>query len=147
MVEPPATARSWTADLAEIACDLTVAGRRAVRGWRADGAAVARVGAVHAVEATIADAPGALRRPDVEWSSRVAGAILPTVAAVLSALDGRPRDVVDAYIQRFKRTSWRCRRTHRLATVQAARESSARIRLSSRGQPMPRQGVAAPRLA
>jgi predicted ester cyclase len=95
-------AKSWTDDLVEIICDVSVDGRRAVRGWRADGAAVARVGSGVAVEVSVIDPPGPARRPHIDRLSRVAATLLPVVAGVAPSLGGSPADVVGAYVQRFK---------------------------------------------
>jgi predicted ester cyclase len=96
------TIDNWTNDLSEIICDIRVGARRAVRGWRADGAAIARVGSDENITTTIIDPQGLIRRPEIDGLSRVAGAILPLVAALAPNLKGSHVEVVGAYIQMFK---------------------------------------------
>jgi predicted ester cyclase len=96
------TTDNWTSDLPEIICDVRVDARRVVRGWRTDGAAVARIGSGDTIETTIIDPPGPSRNPEIDRLSRITGAMLPSIAALTPNLKGRPVDIVSSYIQLFK---------------------------------------------
>jgi predicted ester cyclase len=98
------TPAQWSDALVEVDVDVTYDGRRVVRGRRADGVAVARIGnASFGVEHEIVAAEHARRSPKIDATSRIAGAVLPLVCATVPGLSvTSDTELVRAYVERFK---------------------------------------------
>jgi predicted ester cyclase len=94
----------WLDALVEIDVDVTSEGRRAVRGRRADGVAIARIGkAATGFEHEIVAAEHTHRAPELDATSRIAGAVLPFVCSTVPGLSvTSDTELVRTYVNRFK---------------------------------------------
>lgn len=94
----------WLEDLERIDADLTASGRRVVRGRRADGVAVVRVGdELRMPEHEIVAHEDPERAPRIDALSRVAGAVMPLACSVAPRLRVTSNlELVRTFVDQFK---------------------------------------------